>query len=75
MSTILQRIERAYRPLYLHGLLLDGQYRLPKADPPPIAGTAPRTRRALLATLFQLVLRPLGSGGRRGGRMSAGQHR
>ena len=35
MNKLLQRTVAAYRPLYLHGLLLDGQYRLPKADSPP----------------------------------------
>lgn len=34
MNRILQRIAMAYRPLYLRGLLLDGQYRLPAADQP-----------------------------------------
>lgn len=34
MDKLLQRIVMAYRPLYLHGLLLDGQYRLPKAEAP-----------------------------------------
>jgi len=28
---MLDRIVMAYRPLYLHGLLLDGQYRRPQA--------------------------------------------
>lgn len=52
MNKLLQRTLMAYRPLYLHGLLLDGQYRLPKTDPPG----APRTRqRSLLLALTQLA--------------------
>jgi len=47
----LQRVLRGYRPLYLRGLLLDGQYRLPPASQAkPVRG--PRAaRRALLAAL------------------------
>ncbi|CAM5436283.1 hypothetical protein [Rhodanobacter lindaniclasticus] len=75
MNKILQRTVKAYRPLYLHGLLLDGQYRLPKADPSPAVGAARPTRRTLLATLFQLVLHPRALGSRHGGRMSTGRHR
>ncbi|MFC5742207.1 hypothetical protein [Dyella tabacisoli] len=40
MNTPLQRALAAYRPLYLNGLLMDGQYRLP-AKPKPIPQTAP----------------------------------
>lgn len=44
MNPILQRIAMAYRPLYLRGLLLDGQYRLPAADQPAaVENPAPRT--------------------------------
>jgi len=75
MNKTLQRTVRAYRPLYLHGLLLDGQYRLPRADPPPVAAAARRARPALLAMLFQLVLHPRGPGARHGGRTSAEPHR
>ena len=31
MSQLIDRILMAYRPLYLRGLLMDGQYRLPAA--------------------------------------------
>lgn len=29
MSILIERVLAAYRPLYLRGLLMDGQYRLP----------------------------------------------
>ena len=32
MSQLIDRILMAYRPLYLRGLLMDGQYRLPAAS-------------------------------------------
>ena len=48
---VIDRVLMAYRPLYLHGLLLDGQYRLPAASAPkPNA----RRRRMLLAALTGL---------------------
>jgi len=52
MHPILHRTLKAYRPLYLHGLLRDGQYRLPVAAAPnePSASTrASRPRMLLLA--------------------------
>lgn len=40
MNKLIDRILMAYRPLYLRGLLMDGQYRLPVAETkPPIAGS------------------------------------
>ncbi|HZX70444.1 MAG TPA: hypothetical protein VFE77_06455 [Rhodanobacter sp.] len=56
MISILQRILTAYRPLYLHGLLLDGQYRLPMADQPtgPAISANRSRRRSLLAALTGL---------------------
>lgn len=58
MNPILQRTLMAYRPLYLRGLLMDGQYRWPatnasneRQESPP-AGQ-PR-RRMLLAALTGL---------------------
>lgn len=50
-KTMLDRVLLAYRPLYLHGLLLDGQYRLPRTAAPS-QGT--RRRRMLLAALTGL---------------------
>ena len=48
---VIDRVLMAYRPLYLHGLLLDGQYRLAAASAPkPNA----RRRRMLLAALTGL---------------------
>ncbi|MHB1058521.1 MAG: hypothetical protein ACYC0F_11660 [Rhodanobacter sp.] len=58
MNKILQRTLMAYRPLYLNGLLLDGQYRLPKADPPDVTGPARMRRRTLLAALTHVVFHP-----------------
>lgn len=55
MNPILQRTLRAYRPLYLHGLLKDGQYRLPALHPPDdpaaTASAARSGRRMLLVAL------------------------
>jgi hypothetical protein len=34
MHPILRRVLKAYRPLYLHGLLRDGQCHLPATDAP-----------------------------------------
>ena len=49
-STI-DRVLMAYRPLYLHGLLRDGQYRLPaSSEPKPGA----KRQRLLLAALTGL---------------------
>ncbi len=61
MHVTLQRILMAYRPLYLSGLLRDGQYRLPKADPeyPATSANPRRTRqRTLLAALIHTVSHP-----------------
>jgi len=56
MHPLLQRTLKAYRPLYLNGLLLDGQYKLPKAVPTDVA--APRARRrVLLAALTHIIFR------------------
>lgn len=58
MNKMLQRTLAAYRPLYLHGLWLDGRLPLPKAEPTD-AGGAPRVRpRTLLATLNHIVFHP-----------------
>ncbi len=64
MNKFLQRTVMAYRPLYLHGLLLDGQYRLPRSGPPPAVDPAPRPRRTLFATWFPFAFRPRGTDGR-----------
>lgn len=50
-KSAIDRTLMAYRPLYLRGLLLDGQYRLPTpAAPQPAA----RRRHMLLAALTGL---------------------
>lgn len=55
MNPMLHRIVQAYRPLYLHGLLLDGPYRLRSSngrhEP---AATKPPRRRMLLVAMTQL---------------------
>lgn len=38
MSGFFDRVLMAYRPLYLRGLLMDGQYKLPVAPPEPPHG-------------------------------------
>lgn len=55
MNKFLHHALMAYRPLYLHGLLLDGQYRLPKVDSPGAAGMARARQRTLLAALTHIV--------------------
>lgn len=56
MNPFLQRVLMAYRPMYLNGLLLDGQYKWPKTDSPDDpAGSARSSRsrqRSLLAALI-----------------------
>jgi hypothetical protein len=54
MNTFLQHTLRAYRQLYLNGLLLDGRYRLPSSaevapSPSPISTRS--GKRALLVAL------------------------
>jgi hypothetical protein len=60
MNNWIDRVLAAYRPLYLRGLLMDGQYRLPQAPKkPPVSGKRkiqltpafePGRRRVLVAT-------------------------
>jgi hypothetical protein len=60
MNDLVNRVLAAYRPLYLRGLLMDGQYRLPQPQktPPPSSGKVihltpvfePGRRRVLVAT-------------------------
>jgi hypothetical protein len=59
MRPALHRVLAAYRPLYLNGLLRDGQYRLPKpADIGPAGHAAPARppRRGLLVALASLLV-------------------
>ncbi|MHA6205679.1 hypothetical protein ACXU4B_14740 [Dyella soli] len=37
MALSIGKILMAYRPLYLRGLLMDGQYKLPAQPTPPVA--------------------------------------
>ena len=58
MNKLLQRTLVAYRPLYLHGLLLEGQYRLPKTevgDAESVSRVRPRIR---LGTLVHIAFHP-----------------
>lgn len=61
MKSWIDRVLNAYRPLYLRGLLMDGQYRLPQPPKkPPVSGSKrliqlrpvfePGRRRVLVAT-------------------------
>jgi hypothetical protein len=60
MANWIDSVLNAYRPLYLRGLLMDGQYNLPKtAKQPPVPGKRlielrpafePGRRRVLVAT-------------------------
>jgi hypothetical protein len=56
MNPIIHRVLMAYRPLYLNGLLMDGQYRLPSIDVSegPSAPARPTRRRMLLVALTGL---------------------
>jgi hypothetical protein len=60
MNKLLQRTLMAYRPLYLHGLLRDGQYHLPAVVPSGEAAPSTRSshRRMLLLALTGLRHRP-----------------
>ncbi|WEN15537.1 hypothetical protein PY254_02330 [Rhodanobacter sp. AS-Z3] len=61
MNKLLHRTLMAYRPLYLHALLMDGQYRLLTTSAPATTDTSdtPQTRqRSLLAALTQIVFPP-----------------
>lgn len=56
MRPALRRVLMAYRPLYLNGLLRDGQYRLPRSADTGSAGTPARPpRRGLLVALASLL--------------------
>jgi hypothetical protein len=65
MSNWIDKVLTAYRPLYLRGLLMDGQYRLPEAaKKPPTSGKRliplqpafePDRRRVLVATATAAV--------------------
>lgn len=50
-KTMMDRVLMAYRPLYLHGLLFDGQYRLPSTTERKHAA---KRQRMLLAALTGL---------------------
>ena len=49
MALSIGKILMAYRPLYLRGLLMDGQYRLPAAAPEPTRGKKVETSKEVAA--------------------------
>lgn len=49
MAFPIGRILMAYRPLYLRGLLMDGQYGLPKTPAPPASGKTVKTSTEVVA--------------------------
>lgn len=55
MRPVLNRVLMAYRPLYMNGLLRDGQYRLPKAVDPSAPRQASAPRRGMLVVLTRLL--------------------
>ncbi|AIF46326.1 hypothetical protein [Dyella japonica] len=50
MAFPIGKILMAYRPLYLRGLLMDGQYRLPASTPAPTQGTKVKVSKEVAAT-------------------------
>jgi hypothetical protein len=49
MAFPIGKILMAYRPLYLRGLLMDGQYRLPAAPPSPAPAKPVQTSTQVVA--------------------------
>lgn len=56
MNNFLQRVLMAYRPMYLNGLLLDGQYKLPKTDSPDDPAGPTRSSRSRQRTLLAALI-------------------
>lgn len=62
MALNMGKILMAYRPLYLRGLLMDGQYRLPVDPPPPPSsphGKKVKVSREVVATRTPVAPRGL----------------
>ena len=55
MGSLMNRVLMAYRPLYLRGLLMDGQYRLLPSPEPPARGHSFRPDDVLAAMASALV--------------------
>lgn len=49
MAFPIGKILMAYRPMYLRGLLMDGQYRLPASAPAPVQGKPLKANREVVA--------------------------
>jgi hypothetical protein len=49
MALSMGKILMAYRPLYLRGLLMDGQYRLPVSTPEPPQGKKEKVSKQIAA--------------------------
>ena len=59
MAFPIGKILMAYRPLYLRGLLMDGQYRLPASTPEPTQGKKVKTSKEVAATRMPSAPTPL----------------
>lgn len=59
MALSIGKILMAYRPLYLRGLLMDGQYRLPATTPEPVAGKKEDVSKQVTAERVALTPRTL----------------
>jgi len=55
MNKLQQRVLAAYRPLYLHGQMMDGWSHRPKTAPAQASDTAGVRQRTLLAALSHIV--------------------
>lgn len=59
MALSIGKILMAYRPLYLRGLLMDGQYRLTATTPEPASGKKEDVSKQVTAERVALRPRPL----------------
>lgn len=62
MAFPIGKILMAYRPLYLRGLLMDGQYRLPATQPQPAAPTGkrePSSKQVVAERVSPMTTKPL----------------
>jgi len=59
MAFPIGKILMAYRPLYLRGLLMDGQYRVPAATPEPTKGKKAKASEEVVAKRMPATPTPL----------------